>query len=712
MSRAALPPALARALRQWRRRDALPRLVAFAAAMAVPWLLWHAGASPWLAMAVAAAIVVAAMLWWTRHARRHDAQWLLRRLDAGMQRIEDSSDLLVADPAHLGTLERLQQARIAERLAASDPAGMLPAPRWRPAFLACGVAALLVAAALLRPAIPPAPAPTLSPVPSAAPEEAQQVSADLRITPPPYTGLPARRQAELDLVAEQGASLRWSLSFALPPTAVRLQFVDGAELVLQHEEGRWTGQREAEASTLYRIALEGAPPVARDTAYRLEVLPDRAPELVVEQPAQTLTLLEQGARSWELVVTASDDHGLGPARLQLTLAQGEGEQVAVSERSIALQAEGDDPRLRRYVHRVDLTALGFSAGSDLIARVDVRDLRTPQPNHTRSPALILRWPGERAGQGSGIEGLVQDAMPAYFRSQRQIIIDTEALLAEWDGLAPDTRTGRSDALGVDQRILRLRYGQFLGEEAEDIAAPPGLEDDHDDDHEDDESDAHAGHEHESAAPPPTRFGEESGEIAAAGHLHDLPEAATLLDPETRRILRAALAEMWQAELHLRLGEPAQALPYENRALEFIKQVQQANRIYLARVGLDVTPLDPSRRLTGERDPLPPRPDPLVPREQDDPLRDWWPALEGEGTLPWDAVARWARTQELADPLAVLADIEQLQRGPCAPCRQRLRDAFWPLLPTATAAPAPRSAADAVGAAWLRALDPPAAEPQP
>src|SRR5690606_8508720 len=140
-----------------------------------------------------------------------------------------------------------------------------------------------------------------------------------------------------------------------------------------------------------------------------------------------------GASHSNLAFTARDDHGLGPATLTLTLAQGEGEQVAVSERSLTLPSADTDPRTRRYAHRVDLSALGFNAGSDLIARIELRDNRAPEPNLTRSPALILRWPGARAGQGSGVEGLVQDAIPAYFRSQRQIIIDTEALLAAWDG---------------------------------------------------------------------------------------------------------------------------------------------------------------------------------------------------------------------------------------------------------------------------------------
>jgi len=46
------------------------------------------------------------------------------------------------------------------------------------------------------------------------------------------------------------------------------------------------------------------------------------------------------------------------------------------------------------------------------------------------------------------------------------------LLKQRGALDADTFTRRADAIGVDQRILRLRYGQFLGEEAEGGAKPP------------------------------------------------------------------------------------------------------------------------------------------------------------------------------------------------------------------------------------------------
>src|SRR5690606_1921378 len=71
------------------------------------------------------------------------------------------------------------------------------------------------------------------------------------------------------------------------------------------------------------------------------------------------------------------------------------------------------------------------------------------------------------------------------------------------------------------------------------------------------------------------FGEAQDMVEQFGHTHDHAEAATLLDPVTRELLRSALDEMWQSELNLRQAKPELALPHANRALAFIKQVQQA-----------------------------------------------------------------------------------------------------------------------------------------
>jgi len=294
---------------------------------------------------------------------------------------------------------------------------------------------------------------------------------------------------------------------------------------------------------------------------------------------------------------------------------------------------------------------------------------------------------------------VQRTLPAYFRSQRQIIMDAEALLAERRKLSADAFTTRSDGIGVDQRILRLRYGQFLGEEAEEppsAAESPG--------------DAHAGDgEAEPAA-------DASALVQSFGHTHDEAEAATLLDPPTRKLLKSALDAMWASERELRQGRPREALPHAYTALRFIKQVQQASRIYLARVGLELAPVDPARRLTGKREGIAPA-RARLPAASDDaaPARAFWQVLgEGPGARARQlraavAFEQWLRSQELEDLALVAALDAWREQDACRDCLDRLRAALWPLLPPAPAAVPARPRADARGQAYLRALS---AEPTP
>ena len=59
--------------------------------------------------------------------------------------------------------------------------------------------------------------------------------------------------------------------------------------------------------------------------------------------------------------------------------------------------------------------------------------------------------------------------------------------------------------------------------------------------------------------------------------------------------------MFNSERALRQGDPVAALPFANRALDLLKEAQQATRIFLQRTGSNLPPIDFSRRLSGDRD---------------------------------------------------------------------------------------------------------------
>lgn len=733
----ALPPILAAALLLWRWQGPVVALVPAALALI--------GLAGWLALRV----------------RSMDATWAARQLDARRAELEDSSALLLAPQHGLSRLQGIQRERIMQRVGAL-PEGTLRAdwPVVATALSASAAIALLLAALALPGATGPdaVDARGAHAAPRIDAGETRITQSRIRITPPDYTGLPERSERGLQATAPTGSRLAWSLRFEPEPEMVVLQLLDGGSVELQREGRDWRGGLQLDQSQLYRIVATGGPPVDAGM-HRLEAVPDHPPRVSVVEPAQNVVYAGTGQTRWPLEFEARDDHGLGPAELVLTLAQGSGELVDFSEVRQPLEGRdmdaADESTRRRYATSIDLEALGVGPGDDLVARLDVVDNRRPEPQHARSPSVVLRWPPPTMGDAAGFDGLMQRTMPAYFRSQRQIIIDAEALIAERGAIDRGDFVGRSNAIGADQQLLRLRYGQFMGEEAEsgevghdhdhdhDTPAPvaesrapeperrrasnplfadsAAHEDDpdhlHDDDHEDHEDHEHGSPQGPGAVEPTSGFGTGAGDVVAQfGHLHDIPEAATLLDPRTRETLRGALRAMWESEGALRLGEPEAALPHAHEALELIQQVRQANRIHLARVGLELPPIDPSRRLGGDLEGVTDRDDPIQSSDDGEAvLSGLWANLAAPIDAPRDATAEaqdleaalaWVlqHRDAIADPLGLAEAIDALQRDPaCAPCRQRLRARLWPNLTPPAAGVIPRPAHGEAGAHYLRGL---------
>ncbi len=662
---------------------------------------------------VFAAAIVAMAGWLSmliRAIRSVDPGMIVRRLDASLPAVEDSADLLLAVDAEPTALQVLQRQRVVDRLEAIPLPDLRPPLAFRSAILITGLLLAFVALSWILPkaAVDTAATASVAQLTEPVPTETVILSAQLDVAPPPYTGLPGRSESVLDANVVEGSKLSWRIRFEPDPGTAKLAFHDGTLIPLSRKDGMWTAEMSLAQSALYRIALEAAPPLAEDPLYRLDAIVDQPPEIDVVAPDKTLTLLDSGQKTWPLAFEVTDDYGVADASLLITLAQGTGEQVTVNERSERLRADaGKDSRNRRFRRSLDLGSLGFAEGDDLIVRLVVSDNRKPTANTTRSASYILRWPSDLASESEGVDGIVQKVLPAYFRSQRQIIIDTEALVEERPKLAATKWMARSDTIGVDQKILRLRYGQFLGEEFESGAAEHHAKTAKKDGKAAQQDALTDDHGHAGDASPTTGFGNEGNILAEYGHTHDHAEAATLLDPETKKILKSALSEMWQAELHLRQGEPSKALPFENRALVFIKQVQQSTRIYLARVGLELPPVDESRRLSGERKDVRDPRGVLVESDRDEKiLSDIYQSLASNTPVDLDRFDVWLRAHDatLPDALSLIAAVDEVRHAPdCMDCRKRLLDQLWRTLPSPPTESRLRAAPDPLGRDYLDRL---------
>lgn len=706
-----------------RRRALITLLLCLPWALAATVLALHLAGFD-IACVVGTVSLLACAAFATARARQLDRQWLQRQLD-GSGASEDSADLLFADAATLNPLQQRQRVHVLAMLERAMPELR---PRWpRGTVALCWIAGLaIVVLAFGWPRSGPGSVPVRTPVPgsAAAAGPLRLQSTRLRIDAPAYTGQATLTQNALDAKVAADSRLSWSLRFDRAPDKAWLQFHDGRRLPLSEREGQWQAQDVARMPLLYRVVSE--PALAETRLHRLDVVADRAPSVRVLEPTASLVLGTPGQRQWALRFEASDDYGVAAqATLSITTTQGSGENITFVKRSVTLAGSGE-ATARRFAHTLDLAALGAQPGNDVIAQLEVRDNHAPTPQTGRSSSVILRLPSAEVALGAELEGRIKKTLPAYFRSQRQIIIDAEALIRQRRSLAAEDFVKRSDAIGVDQRILRLRYGQFLGEESEGAAKPPPTSDlptsdaptadGHNDDHEHDHGaqagaqDDH-GHDHGSTANAdiPPVFGSETDVLSEYGHTHDHAEATTLLDPQTRATLKAALDQMWSAEGELRQGRPEQALPFAYKALGFIKQVQQAERIYLARVGPELPPIDESRRLGGDRAGLASRELPLAARTPPDPaiVEAWQRLGDDNGAPDLDALAAWQQRNAayLPDALDLAAAIEQMRIEPdCGDCRQRLRAQLWRALQRPLPQAMRRSAADAMGQRYLDALE--------
>jgi len=504
----------------------------------------------WVGIILLVAGLVAALLlfpYW--RVTSHD---IARHLDSQAPALEESCGLVFRPVEALGPLERLQAERTEARLASIHP----PYPFRRKLLLS---GCLLPAACMISAWIGLAGGKGYLSKSIAAPEQgatkaeqgatnAEQSapgirSVNVRIIPPAYTGRPIRQQQDLNLQVEEGAIVSWQLETGTAIGTLQLIFNDSIRVSLKRADGagptgllRWQYTAPVLHRGFYQIGVQGR----LSALYKLEVIKDEAPRIQVRSP-KPYTIVDNGdSRKIPLSVRVLDDYGVTAVAVMATVASGSGEAVKFKEQALSFNQSFSGVQPSYDLERtLDLDALSLHPGDELYFYIRAKD------NHgqeSRSDMYIVSLPDTAhlmslAGMTTGV-----NIKPEYFRSERQIILETEQLLREKDTTSLQSMHDRSNDLGVDQKLLRLRYGKFLGEEAED----------------------------------PTYFG-----------------------PAIREQLKATLAEMWNAELRLRTFRPLEALPYEYKALRLLKDLQQRSRTYVAKTGVRITAPDPAKRLSGK-----------------------------------------------------------------------------------------------------------------
>lgn len=696
-------------------------------------------------LAAAAVGVVAIAIWQLGPLRQLGAAAVARRLDRQFTELEDSTGMLLQDPASINLLGHLQQERVAQQLAqlTASSSPLLPLSFTKSLLVSSLLLASSVVVAFLpratRAVVPASVAVHFSADPArkvAATGPARITAVRLLVTPPAYTRRAAFVPAQASFSCPQGARVRWVVEVNRVEKSAPALEIGQATVRLRPVAGQpkmFFAEQPLLASALYRLRYAGQ--VSDD--YAVEVRPDQVPVVRIQTPKPYTLIAAMGTRP-EVPVRATlrDDYGLSHAELVITVAQGQGEAVKFHEvrRDLSGGLVGQ-PVQGTLTNLLSLPKLGMTYGDELYFYIQARD------NHgqsARSDTYLVQWQDTAAATSALDMGMGVNTAPAYFRSERQIIIDTEKLIAEQKKLTPAEFTNRANALGFDQQSLRLRYGKFLGEEAEKgmgVTAGPS----HSPIAEDEDAPAPAAaptptaeaDDHDHAAPP-QKAGTLGSQTAATDalmdpyiHKHDDAETADFLEPAVKAKLQAVLSEMWAAELRLRTGQPAAARPYEYRALRLLKQVQQQTRAYVKKAGFTPQPFpEATLRLTGElKDAAVPHLLATVPAPAAQPavrgaLRWLAAAQAGQPGRPADAATLEQAGQVLAQvtlqkPGAYLPALRALRtlaadaragRTPCASCLAPAERALTDLLPTPTPTAAATGAADRLGQRYFQELN--------
>ncbi|SKA13468.1 hypothetical protein SAMN04488132_111105 [Sediminibacterium ginsengisoli] len=509
--------------------------------------------------------------------RRITVSYVTSHLDINYPSLEESSSLLLQSVAEPGILQQLQIQRTSLALENLKPAN----PYLRRILYATAALLLSILVTLLIRDMA-----GRKRINSTAQQNIEKIlpagisSIKLTIISPAYQQQAPHVSASPDFEAPENAMVTWEIRTDKPVKQVTLRFNDSLTEILKpvdEQHTRWLFTKKITTPGFYQLGLDNA----WSSFYKMEIRRDQLPEIIVHSP-RPATVIDYGyPKRIQLNASVSDDYGIAGIRIMTTIASGSGENVNFRQDTINITGLAQKQTSYILKKELDLAVMKMKPGDELYFYVSATDHYRQEK---KSDVFIVTIADTARLMELDLSLSGSQVKPEFFRSQRQIIIETEQLLRDKDSLSLQVYQTKSAALGIDQKLLRLRYGKFLGEENE-------FHDDEDD--------------HETHQPPPTgdqqaaQFNDLAKLMEPYTHRHDIAEDATFFSPDIKAQLKATLAEMWNAELKLRTWLPQQALVYEYKALRLLKELQQKSRVYVAKTSVKTTPLKPEKRLTGD-----------------------------------------------------------------------------------------------------------------
>ncbi len=437
-------------------------------------------------------------------------------------------------------------------------------------------------------------------------------SISITVAPPIYTNLSNRSSKQSSLEVVEGSKVSWRIKTNKKVDQLFIVFSEGDTMNIRSDSFSKTFNQ----SDFYQIGIKDAANDYISDYHSIKVALDEKPEVVISGIKEYTKIDYRPDYKFSFDIAIDDDYGLEDAFISATVAKGSGESVKFREKKFDLKSFEEGRISFSGSHRFSTSEFEMEPGDELFFYVSAKDNYPKVEHWSKSITHFVSIKDTTTYVYTDDSGMQVDLMPDFFRSQRQIIIETEKLIAEKSSLHIDTFKQRSNTLGYDQKLLRLKYGQFLGEENE-----SGIDINNEFSLEEEEHDHEGGHDHDhdhgvaSEALKGARdllsqfmhdhdHEEEAGQLMSTkgtekredpsrptwveelSHNHDDSEVATFHNISVKSKLKAALSVMWDAELHLRLYDPSSSLPFQYESLELLQEVKNHARIYVHRIGFD------------------------------------------------------------------------------------------------------------------------------
>jgi hypothetical protein len=406
----------------------------------------------------------------------------------------------------------------------------------------------------------------------------QVTGVQVTITPPAYTGKSKRTQDKFAIEAEDGAAISWQISTNTAVNHVSL-LLNSKQLInlkpADNNKRVWNGATTIKQPGFYQLNVDGK----LSDLYAIQVIQDLPPVIHIKTP-QPYTYIDAGEKPQvDIRAALDDDYGIANALIFATVAKGSGEAVKFKDYKLDAGISFGNHRPHYDLQKLaNLPALNMEPGDELYFYIQATDTHQQQ-SRTDVYTVSIQDTAKLLSMDGIVTGT--DQKPEFFRSERQIILDSERLLKDKDSISATQFKNRSNDLATDQKLLRLRYGKFLGEESE----------------------SDIGGNDNDAVSDINNFGNADVIKDKYTDKHDNAEDAGFFEPGQKAQLKATLTEMWKAELQLRLYKPQDALAFEYKALRLLKDLQQKSRVYVAKTSYNPPPLKLEKRLSGDLSPI-------------------------------------------------------------------------------------------------------------